>query len=137
MSGWGTVAEIAAAAIAAGIALRVVARTTRASRPEHRRPAGRSDPGPVTSLARAERAALSRRAGDVHARLRPLLVEIAAERLLARGVSLERTPAAARDVLGEPLWELVRPDRPPPEAPFGPELEPAGLAALLDRLEAL
>ena len=53
----------------------------------------------------------------VHAYLRPLLVEIASRRLAARGQTLERMPdAAARELLGDRLWDIVRPG---PSVPRG------------------
>jgi hypothetical protein len=49
---------------------------------------------------------------DLHYRLRPLLRELAAERLAARhGVDLDGDPDRARPLLGDELWELVRPGR--------------------------
>ena len=50
---------------------------------------------------------------DLHYRLRPTLVEIARNRLAGRGVRLESD--RARRVVGEEAWELLRPDRPPPQ----------------------
>lgn len=137
MSVWADGGEVVAAALGAGIAWRAVARTARAaaSEPQPRRVVG--ELGPITGLARAERAAHARTAGDVQIELRPLLAEIADERLLARGVDQQRSPQEARDLLGESLWELVRPDRPPPEDAFARVLDRAGLAIHLDRLEAL
>jgi hypothetical protein len=46
---------------------------------------------------------------DVHYRLRPLLRELAASRLAARGIDLDRSPEAEL-VLGDDLWNVVRPD---------------------------
>jgi len=78
----------------------------------------------------------ARNAADFHMRLRPILREIATARLARRhGVSLDRDVAAARALLGEELWEVVRPDRPEPldrTAP-GPGLE--ALGPLVMRLE--
>ena len=49
---------------------------------------------------------------DLHYRLRPLLRELARERLHAsHGVDLDRQPERARPLLGEELWEIVRPER--------------------------
>jgi hypothetical protein len=78
-------------------------------------------------------------AGDVHFGLRPVLREIAAHRLRrGHGVDLDGAPEAARLLLGEVAFEVVRPDRPPP----GDRLAPGGvssadLAGIVDRLEAL
>ena len=52
---------------------------------------------------------------DVHARLRPVLVEIAEARLARRGLRLDRDAAEAERLLG-PAWEVVRPGRPAPPA---------------------
>lgn len=76
-------------------------------------------------------------AADVHRRVRPLLREIAAGRLAGRGISLERDPEAARALLGDGLWELVRPGRPLPSDPRGPGLDRAALVELVDRLETV
>ena len=74
----------------------------------------------------------------VHAYLRPLLVEIASRRLAARGQTLERMPdAAARELLGDRLWDIVRPDRPFPEDRHGPGVPPQELRAMLGVLERL
>jgi hypothetical protein len=40
-------------------------------------------------------------------------------------------------VLGEELWEVVRPDRPAPTDRTAPGLPPEALHALVDRLEAI
>jgi hypothetical protein len=50
-------------------------------------------------------------AGYLHARLLPLLREIATTRL---GVDLHRSPGRARLLLGDAAWQLLRPDRPAP-----------------------
>ena len=74
----------------------------------------------------------------VHAYLRPLLVEIASRRLAARGQTLERMPdAVARELLGDRLWDIVRPDRPFPEDRHGPGVAPQELRAMLEVLERL
>lgn len=74
----------------------------------------------------------------VHAYLRPLLVEIASRRLAARGQTLERMPdAVACELLGDRLWEIVRPGRPFPEDRHGPGVPPNELRAMLGVLERL
>jgi hypothetical protein len=51
----------------------------------------------------------------LHLRLRPVLREIAAHRLLKRyGVDLDAEPARARELVGAAAWGIVRPDRPSP-----------------------
>lgn len=72
----------------------------------------------------------------VHQWLRPLLADIASTRLrLGHGLDLA-DPAAARRV-PEPLWDLIRPDRPEPEDRNAAGLTPAELTVLVDQLEAL
>jgi hypothetical protein len=75
---------------------------------------------------------------DVHFRLRPVLREVAAHRLATRrGADLDTGSAEVRDALGEELWELVRPDREPPDDRFGPGLPLARLRVAVDRLERI
>jgi hypothetical protein len=74
----------------------------------------------------------------VHAYLRPLLAEMASRRLAARGRTLERMPeSVGRQVLGDRLWEIVRPHRPFPEDRHGPGVSPQDLRAMLGVLERL
>ena len=77
-----------------------------------------SRPRPPASLARIEHEAALAVASsfELHYRFAPRLRSIAAGLLMSRKrVSLAAQPAAARDALGDPTWELVRPDRPAPE----------------------
>ncbi len=74
---------------------------------------------------------------DVQLRLRPVLREIAAARLARHGVRLELDDDRARELLGDELWEIVRPGRSLPEDRFGPGLSRGELRGLLERLEAL
>lgn len=75
---------------------------------------------------------------QAHAYLRPLLVEIASHRLAAHGQTLQRMPdETGRAILGERLWEIVRPDRPFPSDRHTPGIQPQDLAAMLDVLERL
>jgi hypothetical protein len=71
---------------------------------------------------------------DLHYRLRPVVREIAADRLGRRGLSLDSGSAAVRELLGDDLWKLVRPDRQPPRDRHtaGP-----GLAELRETVEIL
>ena len=107
-----------------------------------RAPGGASrpaQPAPPEQLVRLERliSMSGTSALHVHAYLRPLLAEIASQRLATRGQSLERlSDAAGRDVLGERLWELVRPGRPFPEDRHGPGVASAELSAMLERARA-
>jgi hypothetical protein len=73
-----------------------------------------------------------------HRMLLPLLRTAAAARLSMRhGIELERQRDAARRLLGEETWELVRPDRPPPADGLGPGLREEEIAVVVARLEAL
>jgi hypothetical protein len=72
-----------------------------------------------------------------HTLLRPVLMEIAEQRLGRRGVELTRDHDEARRLLGPEAWELVRPDRPEPSGGGGPGIGSRDLEAMLERLEAL
>ena len=75
---------------------------------------------------------------DLHYRLRPVLRQIVAARLARRhGVDLDRDPERSRMLVGEELWELVRPDREPPEERFARGLSNRQVDGLIDRVEAL
>jgi hypothetical protein len=95
-------------------------------------------PGPE-DLDRLERLVVTGRssAGAVHVRLRPLLAEIAVARLARRGVRLDRSPDQSRALLGDELWNIVRPDRPRPADMRGPGISLDELAEMTDRLERL
>ena len=75
---------------------------------------------------------------DLHYSLRPILQEIAAARLEASsGIELAADPAAARAAMPAEVWEMVRPDRPRPNAstPRGLQLE--RIEAILGELERI
>jgi hypothetical protein len=97
---------------------------------------GRRDSGQPTLVRDVELSLLS--AVHLHVRLRPLLREIAAHRLLKHyGVQLDREPARARELIGVSAWELVRPDRPGPadRLSAGPPLsELRAVASELERV---
>jgi hypothetical protein len=77
-------------------------------------------------------------ANHLHTRLLPILRGAAAARLAAHHrVELEHRPDAARALLGDEAWELLRPDRPPPEDRNAPGLPLRRLRALVDTLERL
>jgi hypothetical protein len=105
-------------------------RPTRWTRPTQR----------LAELDRTERAVLlsASNAFDVHYRLRPILREIAAQRLATRrGLSLDADVTASRAVVGEATWELVRPDREPPELRFAPGIATPELRQVVDVLERI
>ncbi len=75
---------------------------------------------------------------QTHAYLRPALIEIASQRLAAHGQTLARmSDATGSALLGEPLWELVRPGRPFPQDRHGPGVGLDDVRAMIDALERL
>jgi hypothetical protein len=77
-------------------------------------------------------------ADHAHRRLLPLLRAAAAARLSARhGIELERRPEAARALLGEDVWELLRPDRPEPKNRHAAGVPRDRVAAVIERVESL
>lgn len=73
---------------------------------------------------------------DVHYRLRPALVELAAGLLSSRrGIDLVREPDRAHAVLGDDVWELVSPDRPQPAQRLGAGIDAASLDRVVSALE--
>jgi hypothetical protein len=108
-----------------------------AKRPPAPRPRPPGPPVP-SQLLRIER--IVRRSGEsglaAHTLLRPVLSEIAEARLARRGVQLSRDSGEAQRLLGREAWELVRPDRPPPDR-HAAGVAPRELEAVLDTLEAL
>jgi hypothetical protein len=106
----------------------------RALRRRERAPAR---PGELARLER-EVALAAGNSFDLHFRLRPVLREIAAHRLVTRrGVALDGGSLEVPALLGDELWEIVRPDRAPPDDRFGPGLPLARLRGLLERLERI
>jgi hypothetical protein len=98
-----------------------------------------SEPARPASLARVEREVTlsTGTAFDVHYRLRPLLRGLAAGLLIRRGIDLERTPERARELLTPEVWDIVRPDRPPPENRTAHGLPLASIERAVDDLERL
>ena len=77
-------------------------------------------------------------ADHAHRQLLPLLRATAAARIAARhGLELERRPEAAHALLGDDVWELLRPDRPEPEDRFDPGVRRERVATAIERLESL
>ena len=69
--------------------------------------------------------------------LRPLLVPIVAARLGRRGVDMALAPRRAQELLGDVLWEIVRPDRPSAAYRVGGGLAADDLRTAIERLEQL
>jgi hypothetical protein len=108
--------------------------------PTHRRTHAHRPTQRLAELDRTERAVLlsASNAFDVHYRLRPILREVAAQRLASRrGLSLDDDTRAARAVVGEETWELVRPDREPPELRFAAGIAAAQLREVVTVLERI
>jgi hypothetical protein len=77
-------------------------------------------------------------ATHAHRRLLPLLRAAAEARLSSRyGVELDRRPESAEALLGEDVWELLRPDRPEPADRHGPGVPRERVTAVIARLESL
>ena len=77
-------------------------------------------------------------AGGVHRRLRPLAREIAGDRLgLQHGLRMDSDGDAVRRAVGDPLWDLIRPDRTAPADSFARGLTLAELDVLVSALERL
>jgi hypothetical protein len=75
---------------------------------------------------------------DLHYRLRPVLREIAEQRLAdRRGLRLDAGGAQVEQTLGKELWEIVRPDRVPPHRRFEPGASPETLASVVEHLESI
>jgi hypothetical protein len=73
-----------------------------------------------------------------HFRLRPLLRELAGQRLENRFASELDTPRReARESLPEDAWQLMDPERPPPRDRHASGIEVARLRAIVDALEKL
>jgi hypothetical protein len=105
------------------------AQRRRARRPERPR-----------ELAKLEREVVlaSTSAFDLHIRLRPILRDVAAHRLATRrGLELDSGSGPVRAALGSELWDIVRPDRSPPDDRLGPGLSLRRLRSALDVLERI
>jgi hypothetical protein len=77
-------------------------------------------------------------AEDEHRRLRPLVLDIARQRLADHtGVRIDADPEAAARALGPDAWELIRPDRPPPGDRRARGMRPERLRALVESLERI
>lgn len=132
------IAEIALVVIAAAGAAICVARLPVApSSRRRRRPPGPSRP---EQLVAAERLVVNAQTTklNAHAYLRPVLAEIASRRLAGHGYALESMPdERGRRLLGESLWEIVRPGRPLPQDRDAPGVSREALGEMLDILEDL
>jgi hypothetical protein len=67
--------------------------------------------------------------------LRPLLAPIIAARLGRRGIDMALAPRRAQELLGDVLWEIVRPDTPSAANRVGRGLAGDDLRTAIERLE--
>jgi hypothetical protein len=75
---------------------------------------------------------------DFHFRLRPILRDVAEQRLAdRRGLRLDAGGPEVEEALGEELWELVRPDRESPKERFAPDVDRETLERVVERLESI
>jgi hypothetical protein len=127
---------MALAAVAALVTTRDLARRA----PSDARPARRADgPRPLDQLRRADEALAAAQASalGVDRELRPLVRPIAAMRLGRRGVDLDRHRESSRALLGEPLWEIVRGERPSASNLVTGGMTAGELDGVIERLEQL
>jgi len=74
----------------------------------------------------------------LHHRLRPILREVAANRLLLRhGCDLDKRPEEAHALLGDTAWEWLRPERPEPRDRWAPGPPLEELTAVVDAVERI
>ena len=69
--------------------------------------------------------------------LRPLLVPIVTARLGRRGIDMALAPRRSQELLGDRLWEIVRPDRASAANRVGRGLAGDDLREAIERLEQL
>jgi hypothetical protein len=75
---------------------------------------------------------------DLHFRLRPVLREVAEQRLAdRRGLRLDSGDPRVAETCGDELWEVVRPDREAPDRRYQPGLRHAELERVVERLELI
>lgn len=75
---------------------------------------------------------------DLHFRLRPILREVAEQRLAdRRGLRLDSDDPRVVEACGDELWEVVRPDREAPDNRHQLGLPHAELERVVERLEAI
>jgi hypothetical protein len=74
----------------------------------------------------------------LHTRVRPVFRDVAAHRLRTRyGVELDAEPGRARELVGAAVWDVVRPDRPPPADRLARGPSVTELRLVVDELEAI
>ena len=125
-------ALVLVAAIAAAAALELQPAPRRQPTPRVRGDEMPSRLGQIVDVLReSEHSAFS-----VDRSLRPLLVPIVTARLGRRGIDMALAPGRAEELLGDRLWEIVRPDRAATRR-GGRGLARDDLQAAIERLEEL
>jgi hypothetical protein len=75
---------------------------------------------------------------EQHVRIKPLLRDVVEYRLWrSRGIELDQSPDKAREIVGDELYELVKPGQPDPNARYFRGLDLKALSRVLDQIEAL
>ena len=130
------------------VGLGIMVRATRAASPDVHEPTLEDElddpldalPERPAELKRLEREVyLSLGSGFyLHNRLRPMLREVASNRLLLRhGIDIDRRPEAAEAILGQPAWSWLRPDREEPRDRWAQGPPVSELRAIVDALERI
>jgi hypothetical protein len=128
--------------VLAGIVLAALTRVVRStselpppSELEHALRPHRDEPMRPPELIRIEREIRLGMSSEwyLYKRLAPILRDAAT----ARGIDFERRPAAARELLGDEVWELIRPDKPEPDHQTRSQLGYPQLRAAVESLERL
>jgi hypothetical protein len=141
-----TLGQAVLLAVGAVVLAAITPRPTRPDRPPKRvrRTArlrrGRRDRSATPDLAAVDRllSMSVSSAEDEYVRLRPLVRDIARQRLADHtGVRLETAPDAAAAMLGPEVWELVRPDRERPADQHARGMTPARLRTVVEALERI
>ena len=134
------------AIVVAAIGMASLMRTMRAARHddpspfEHELMRERVAPTRPNELIRVERDLLlgTENAGHFHGRLLPLLRGAAAARLASHhGIDLERQPEAAQRLVGDELWQYVRPDREQPADLYASGPSVRVVRSLVEGIEAI
>jgi hypothetical protein len=87
---------------------------------------------------RFEVGAATHRSMELHHQFRRRMRRLAQGRLAVdHGVDMDGDPEAARRLLGDEAWGLLRPDLEPPSDRFGPGMPVEGVTRIVDAVEGL
>ena len=138
LDGHGRTAALAAALALVGALAAATALRLRPAPREEPPPGARDDQMPLRLRQIVDVLRESERSEFVVDRsLRPLLVPIVAARLGRRGIDMALAPRRAQELLGDRLWEIVRPDRTSAANRVGRGLRRDDLREAIERLEQL